>query len=85
MNEADRARMAAAVRFALDTYGETKRTPDETYVEHGRNVAAALAEIGIDDIDTVIAALLHEIFLPQFKVAEGTLVKQFGQPVVSLI
>lgn len=84
-NEADRARVAAAVRFALDTYGETKRASGETYVEHGRNVAAALSEIGIDDIDTIIAALLHDIFLPRFKVTEGALAKQFGQPVVSLI
>lgn len=84
-NEADRPRLTAAIRFALQTYGESKRPSGETYVEHGRNVAAALPEIGVDDADTAIAALLHDTLLPQFKVTEGALVKQFGRQVASLI
>lgn len=84
-NEADRARLLAAVQFALDTYNEQRRPSGETYLEHGRNVAAALSEIGVVDTDTAIAALLHDTLLPQFKVTEATLVKRFGRPVATLI
>jgi GTP pyrophosphokinase len=78
-------RLVPALQFALETYGEERRASGETYVEHGRSVAGALSELGIDDTDTVIAALLHDVLLPQFKGTEGGLAKRFGREVAALI
>ncbi len=84
-NESERERLVRALQFALETFGDALRPSGETYVEHGRNVAGALAELGIDDSDTVIAALLHDTLLPQFKVTQGGLTKRFGREVGALI
>ena len=84
-NESDRARLVPALQFALTTYGDERRPSGETYVEHGRNVVGALSELGIMDTDTVIATLLHDTLLPQFKVTDGALVKHFGREVAALI
>ena len=84
-NESDRARLVPALQFALTTYGDERRPSGETYVEHGRNVVGALSELGIVDTDTVIATLLHDTLLPQFKVTDGALIKHFGREVAALI
>lgn len=84
-NESDRARLVPALQFALETYGDQRRASGDTYLEHGRNVAGALSELGIEDTDTFIAALLHDSLLPQFKVTEANLAKRFGRDVASLI
>lgn len=84
-NESERARLVPALQFALEIYGDERRASGETYLEHGRNVAGGLAELGIDDTDTVIAALLHDALLPPFKVTESGLAKRFGREVAALI
>ena len=84
-NETDRARYYDALQFALTAYGEECRPSGETYLEHGRNVAAALSELGIEDIDTIIAVLLHDTLLPFTAVTEKVLEKKFGREVSGLI
>lgn len=84
-SDADRARLAQALQFAMEAHGEEQRPSGETYLEHGRNVAAALNELGIEDPDTIIAALLHDIFMPHTRVTEATVNKKFGQEVTALI
>ncbi|MBW7958882.1 MAG: bifunctional (p)ppGpp synthetase/guanosine-3',5'-bis(diphosphate) 3'-pyrophosphohydrolase [Candidatus Promineofilum sp.] len=69
----------------MEAHGEEQRPSGETYLEHGRNVAAALNELGIEDPDTIIAALLHDIFMPHTRVTEATVNKKFGQEVTALI
>ncbi|MBP9656882.1 MAG: bifunctional (p)ppGpp synthetase/guanosine-3',5'-bis(diphosphate) 3'-pyrophosphohydrolase [Candidatus Promineofilum sp.] len=84
-SDADRARLSKAIQFAMEAHGDKRRPSGETYFEHGRNVAIALGELGIDDPDTAVAALLHDIFLPHTGIAEATLTRQFGSEVTSLV
>lgn len=84
-NDSDQARYNDAFQFALTAYGDECRPSGETYLEHGRSVAAALSELGIEDIDTIIAALLHDSLLPFTGVTEKTLEKKFGREVSNLI
>lgn len=81
----DRVRVDAALQFALDSHGDARRTSGETYYEHGRNVAVALSELDIGDPETIIAALLHDIFLPHTGISRTAVVKKAGQEITSLI
>lgn len=84
-NDADRSRLLDAIQFAMTAHGDEKRPSGETYFEHGRHVASALSELGVEDSDTVIAALLHDILLPHTGVTETALTRKVGHEVVSLI
>ncbi len=84
-NESEYARLREALQFALDSHHEERRPSGETYFEHGHDVAAALSELGVDDVDTVVAALLHDCLLPHTHVTETALNKKFGRGVTSLI
>lgn len=84
-NENDRMRLNDALQFAVRAYGEEKRPSGETYLEHGRSVAMALSELGIEDIDTIIAALLHDALQPYTKLTERDLEKRLGREVATLI
>lgn len=84
-NDSDQARYNDAFQFALTVYGDECRPSGETYLEHGRSVAAALSELGIEDIDTIIAALLHDSLQPFTGVTEKTLEKKFGREISNLI
>jgi GTP pyrophosphokinase len=85
MNVSDRERLEKAVRFATEKFGELRRPAGGTYLEHGYNVVAVLAEIGVDDTVTTIAALLHDVLIPETGVTEGALAKEFGREITSLI
>jgi GTP pyrophosphokinase len=85
IRESDHPRLDEALRFATGAHRDLKRPSGETYVDHGRNVVAGLSELGVDDGDTVIAALLHDILLPHTGMTESTVVKQFGRDVAALI
>ena len=84
-NEKDRLRLNDALQFAIDIYGEERRPSGETYLEHGRNVAMALSELGIEDIDTIIAALLHDALQPFTRLTGQDLEKRLGREVTALI
>lgn len=84
-NESDRTRLNDALQFAVRAYGEEKRPSGETYLEHGRGVAMALSELGIGDIDTIIAALLHDALQPFTRLTERDLEKRLGREVTTLI
>lgn len=84
-NDTERERLHKALQFANNTYGDKKRASGETYLEHGQQVAASLAELGIEDADTIIAALLHDVLQPFTGISEREVANQFGQEVTSLI
>jgi GTP pyrophosphokinase len=84
-NEQARARLQDALQFALEAHGAERRPSGETYVEHGSNVAVALSELGIEDPDAVVAALLHDVLLPHTGINEKTLIKRVGRDVTGLI
>lgn len=85
VNEADRGRLDEALRFAMEIFKDERRPSGESYLEHGRNVAVALAELGIDDLDTTIAAILHDGLMPFTSLSERSLEKKFGHEVISLV
>ncbi len=85
MNLSDRERLEKAVHFATEKFGELRRPAGGTYLEHAYNVVAVLAEIGVDDTVTTIAALLHDILIPETGVTEAALAKAFGREITSLI
>ena len=82
---AEQERLRTALLFAAKAHGEECRPSGETYLDHARSVAAALHELGVDDIDTIIAALLHDILLPHTAVQEATLGRRFGSAVAELV
>ena len=84
-NETERERLYAALQFAITAYGEECRPSGETYLEHGRNVATALSELGIEDVDTIIAALLHDTLRPYTGVTDRDIERRFGREVSTLI
>lgn len=84
-NDSERERINDAFQFALTVYGDECRPSGETYLDHGRNVAAALSELGIEDIDTIIAAILHDTLQPFTGVTDRTIEKKFGREVSNLI
>lgn len=84
-NETERARLNEALLFAIDTYGDQRRPSGELYLDHARNVAMALSELGIDDPDTLIAALLHDTLQPFCGLSEKDLETKFGHEVAYLV
>ena len=63
-SETDRERLRAALSLAARVHGDHKRPSGEPYLDHARAVAAGLNELGVDDTDTIVAALLHDALLP---------------------
>lgn len=84
-NESDKTRLNEALQFAIFAYGEEKRPSGETYLAHARNVASALSELGIEDIDTIIAALLHDTLQSYTGISDRDLGKRFGREVANLV
>ncbi|WP_374686904.1 bifunctional (p)ppGpp synthetase/guanosine-3',5'-bis(diphosphate) 3'-pyrophosphohydrolase [Promineifilum sp.] len=84
-NDKSQERLGAALLFATEAHGEQQRPSGETYLDHGRNVLSALSELGVDDLDALTAALLHDVLLPHTAVTEATLTQQFGRDVTGLV
>ena len=55
--ETDREKLRAALSLAARVHGERARPTGESYLDHARAVAAGLNELGVDDTDTIVAAL----------------------------
>ncbi|MEZ4518357.1 MAG: bifunctional (p)ppGpp synthetase/guanosine-3',5'-bis(diphosphate) 3'-pyrophosphohydrolase [Chloroflexota bacterium] len=77
----------AAYLYALRIHGDRQRPSGETYAEHGLAVAQVVAEIGVDDIDALRAAILHDVLPSQEedKAADAALEKAFGSAVSGLV
>lgn len=84
-NEADRERLTQALLLAMKFHGEERRPSGETFVEHGVSLACGLSELGIDDIDAIVAGILHDALLPHTGVAESKLRQETNSQVLTLI
>lgn len=84
-SERDRARLTQALLFAMEIHGDERRPSGETYVEHGISIACGLSEIGVDDIDAVVAAVLHDSLLPHTGQTEVSLARNTNPAVMNLI
>ncbi len=83
--ESDRERLRAALSLAARVHDDHKRPSGETYLDHARAVAAGLNELGVDDTDTIVAALLHDALLPHTGLTEAMLTAEFSPTVTSLV
>ncbi|MBK7217975.1 MAG: bifunctional (p)ppGpp synthetase/guanosine-3',5'-bis(diphosphate) 3'-pyrophosphohydrolase [Candidatus Promineofilum sp.] len=83
--ETDRERLRAALSLAARVHGDHKRPSGEPYLDHARAVAAGLNELGVDDTDTIVAALLHDALLPHTGLTEAMLTAEFGPTVAGLV
>lgn len=84
-SQPDRSRLLAALQLATEVHGQQRRPSGETYLDHARAVAAGLNELGVEDLDTLIAALLHDALLPHTGLKEETLGAKVGGAVVALV
>jgi GTP pyrophosphokinase len=84
-NERDRERLTQTLLFAMEIHGEERRPSGETFIEHGIGVACGLSELGLDDIDAVAAALLHDSLLPHTGQTVKSLAKHTDPAVLNLI
>ena len=82
---ADAELLRVAYRFATAAHGDRARASGETYAEHGLAVALVVMDLGVDDIDSLRAAVLHDVLLPHTNTTEATLIKTFGSQVTSLV
>ena len=83
--ESDREKLRAALSLAARVHGERTRPTGESYLDHARAVAAGLNEMGVDDTDTIVAALLHDALLPHTGLSEALLAAEFGPAVANVI
>lgn len=79
------ALLVAAYEFAESVHLDHTRPTGEPYLDHGLVVAKEVADLGIDDIDTLRAAVLHDVILEHAQSQDKELAKRFGQPVLSLV
>ncbi len=81
----DSALLVAAYEFAQSAHRDHVRPTGEPYLDHGIVVAKEVADLGIDDIDTLRAAVLHDVVLDHAQCPDKELAKRFGQDVLSLV
>ena len=79
----DMARLLDAARFAADKHRHQRRKDVEAtpYINHPLAVTAILAEAGIDDVDVLVAALLHDT-VEDTETSPEEIAERFG-PVVA--
>jgi GTP pyrophosphokinase len=81
--EADRARLEAAITFAMERHAVRKTASGGSSVSHPLGVAAIVARLHAD-ADTVIGAVLHD----SVEVTDAELIdieRTFGRPVAALV
>lgn len=84
VSENDVQRIQEAYEFAVAAHGERRRESEELYTEHDILVANSMAELGVD-IDTIVAALLHDMLHDHTNVTEQTIYEKFGQEIGDLV
>jgi (p)ppGpp synthase/HD superfamily hydrolase len=75
-----------AARFAADRHRHQRRMDAKAtpYINHPLTVAAILCEVGIDDADVIVAALLHDT-VEDTETSPAEIASRFGERVASLV
>lgn len=81
----DAEALRAAYALATTAHGDHLRPSGETYTDHGLSVALIVAELGVEDSDSLRAALLHDVLLPHTTMSEAALQKAAGPIVTGLV
>lgn len=85
LSAGDAEALRHACNFASRAHGDHLRPSGESFAEHGLAVAFVVAELGVEDIDSLRAAVLHDVLMPHTQETDATLLKAFGAPVAGLI
>lgn len=85
LSEADLARLQKATALSLESHGDHCRPSGETYAEHGLAVAHVISELGIDDVESLTAAVLHDALMAHTSLTEAVLTKATSPAVTTLI
>lgn len=85
LSAAEAEQLRAAYRHAETAHAGHLRPSGESYAEHGLAVASVLVELGVDDLDSLRAAVLHDVLLPHTHQTEAQLAKTAGAPVAALV
>lgn len=85
-NMTDAARLLEAASFAADRHRDQRRKDvDATpYINHPLEVARILTEAGVDDVEVLMAAILHDTIEDTETTAEE-LTERFGEHVCDLV
>ena len=85
-NMTDAARLLEAASFAADRHRDQRRKDvDATpYINHPLAVGRILAEAGVEDVEVLIAGILHDT-IEDTKTAAEELTQRFGERVCGLV
>ncbi|HET6445560.1 MAG TPA: bifunctional (p)ppGpp synthetase/guanosine-3',5'-bis(diphosphate) 3'-pyrophosphohydrolase [candidate division Zixibacteria bacterium] len=83
-SESEAELITAAYEYLVEAHGDASRDSRETYVDHDLSVAFIVGQLGLD-IETTIAALLHDVLLPHTGKSESDVVANFGAEIASLV
>lgn len=76
--------LGAALYAAQKHRDQTRKDLRTPYINHPLGVANLLAEVGVTDIDTLIAALLHDV-LEDTDTQPGEIESMFGASVLAIV
>jgi len=82
-SRADAGRLRAAFEYADSHHGEQRRKSGEPYITHPIAVAGLVSDLGLD-LDSVIAALLHDC-IEDTDSTHDDIAKRFGPTVADLV
>ncbi|MCX7828341.1 MAG: bifunctional (p)ppGpp synthetase/guanosine-3',5'-bis(diphosphate) 3'-pyrophosphohydrolase [Thermanaerothrix sp.] len=83
MDRQDLMKLGEALVFAANAHRDQKRHSGEPYVVHSISVAAILADMELD-VDTLCAALLHDV-LEDTDIGKDEMQSRFGEDVVTMV
>ena len=83
LQKEDLMQLGDAFVFAADCHEAQRRYNDDPYIVHTLGAASALSDLQMD-VQTLIAALLHDV-LEDTNATQETLVGKFGSEVVTLV
>ncbi len=76
-------KLGESLVMAAQSHGEQKRSTGDPYIVHSINVASILSDMQLD-IDTLVAAILHDV-LEDTNTSREAIAKAFGEDVVLLV
>jgi GTP pyrophosphokinase len=76
--------LTKAYDYVSLAHGDERRESRESYVDHDLSVAHIISQLGLD-IDTMTAALLHDVLLPHTEKTEADILNHFSPDIASLV
>ena len=85
INFTENDKIARAITFAFDAHqGQTRKGSSESYIIHPLRVLSSLIKLGIDDVDLLCAAVLHDT-VEDCDVTIEQIADLFGQEIAEIV